>query len=170
MGVRDFHNSATKLFVEKGATDEEKQIYLEAVLKDRGEKYISKLQKKYPRSLVQKAKEFYEGLSEMEKMDFSEHFEKVIPAAIEANPERFMPSEIKAIFNSDGTVKALTPGVFDSPARDVDRARLEVEDVIVEEPLEPPPPKEEPTISFQEARTMDLGKLRSMLPKTGDEE
>lgn len=167
MTVKDFYDSVTKLKIEVGATDEEIGQYLPAVLKDRGEKYIGKLQKKYPHNLVQKAQEYYEGLSEMEKMEFAEHFEKILPAAIEANPERFTASEIGAIFNRDGTVKNLTPGVFDSPIRDYDRARYENEDLLVEESPEPPKKVEFTIPSPEEARRMDSSQLRKFIPTQG---
>lgn len=167
MSIREFKESVTKLQIEQGGTDEEVSRYVPSVLKDRGEKYIAKLYKKYPHSLVQKAQEFYEGLSPMEQMEFAEHFEKILPAAIEANPERFTVSEIGAIFNRDGTPKTLTPGVFDSPIRNFDRGRYEVEDVLVEEPL-PAPEKVGVMIPTpEEAARMGSSQLRKFIPTQG---
>ncbi len=172
MGViEDFRDSATKLFIEEGASDEEQQQYLQVVMKDRGEKYIEKLQRKYPPSLIEKVQEYYEGLSPTEKGEYAEHFERVIPAALEAYAEgSFVPSEpftakeLSSLHNRDGSLKSLTPGVFDAPLRDYDREKWKSgEGVLVEAPVQTTA-KEITVPTPEEARSMDLLKLRRFIP------
>ena len=96
--------------------------------------------KKYPLSLQQKAFDYFESLSPLEQAELGDRMETVLEEAVQANPDKFTPDEIRALFREDGTRKPPTPGVFDSPIRDFDRARYEVEDVLVEEPKTSPPP------------------------------
>ena len=144
--------------------------YLQAVVKNRSEKYSEKMAKKYPLSLQQKAFDYFESLSPLEQAELGDRMETVLEEAVQANPDKFTPDEIRALFREDGTRKSPTAGrASDSPIRDFDRARYEVEDVLVEEPKTSPPPREEATISIDQARSMDLEKLRRMSPEKGRE-
>jgi hypothetical protein len=165
--VKDFYDSVTKLKIEVGATDEEMERYLPAVIKDRSEKYSKRMADKYPLSLQQKAFDYFNSLSPLEQNELGERMETVLEKAIEANPDAFTADEVRALFTKDGQRKPLTPGVFDSPIRDYDRARWnDGEGELVEEPKASPPQSVEPTISIDQARSMDLEKLRMILPET----
>ena len=170
MTVKNFYDSVTKLKIETGGTDEEMHRYLQAVVKNRSEKYSEKMAQKYPLSLQQKAFDYFESFSPLEQTELGDRMETVLEKAITADPNNFTADEIQSLFKQDGTRKPLTPGVFDSPIRDFDRARFEVEDVLVEEPKASPLPREEPIISIDQARSMDLTKLRSILPETVESE
>ena len=146
----DFLKSAQELKERVGATDEEMGRYLEAVAKNRIEKYSKRLIEKYPLSLNRKAQEYFASLSPMEQAEISP--EDAMIAAIEANPDNFTAEEIGSIFGKDGHRKPLTPGIYDTPLRDYDRAKYENENVLVEAPPEPPPQREE-AISFEQARS-----------------
>ena len=113
MSVKDFYSSVTKLKIEKGATDEEMHRYLQAVVKNRSEKYSEKMAKKYPLSLQQKAFDYFESLSPLEQAELGDRMETVLEEAVQANPDKFTPDEIRALFREGSvTRKPPTPGVF----------------------------------------------------------
>jgi hypothetical protein len=162
-----FLKSAQALKKRVGATDEEMQMYLKAVVADRSKKYSQKLANKYPLSLQRKAQDYFNSLSPLEQAELGPQLEAVLDRAVEENPDAFTAEEIHGLFGKDGQRKPLTPDPFDAPIRDVDRGRwMDGAGDLVEAPPENPV-KEVRVASDQELLRMDSQALKKIAKAHG---
>jgi hypothetical protein len=176
MSIQDFYNSAEKLRVKVGGTEEEMyETYIPAVLEDRMKKLATKLETRYP-GMAEEIQAVVETFSSLEKRDILEHPDEFVAGIIAGDTERkFSSQQIRmSLFRQDGTQKAPLPSIYDEALRDYDRARLAVEGILVEEPKEAPPERIEAKLpSDQELQRMSAKELGELLPKVeaiGDDE